>query len=117
MLSLAGLASVLMAIVTSFGLCTATGLFVCPLHNFVPFLMLGLGVDDIFVIVRAYNFHVLKVGSDQKVRRGPNQGQLVQLSIQDRMAITMKNSGVAITVTSLTNVIAFAIGGTSVRSI
>ena len=51
---LTGLFSVLMAYVTSFGICSILGFFISPLHNFIPFLLLGLGVDDMFVIVQAF---------------------------------------------------------------
>ena len=49
---LTGLFSVLMALVTSYGLCSVLGFFITPLHNFIPFLLLGLGVDDMFVLVQ-----------------------------------------------------------------
>ena len=51
---LTGLFSVLMALVTSYGICSILGFFISPLHNFIPFLLLGLGVDDMFVIVQAF---------------------------------------------------------------
>ena len=51
---LTGLFSVLMALVTSYGICSILGFFLTPLHNFIPFLLLGLGVDDMFVIVQAF---------------------------------------------------------------
>ena len=38
LLSRAGLAAVLMALVTSYGLCSLMGFFISPLHNFIPFL-------------------------------------------------------------------------------
>ena len=41
------------AMITSYGLCSYFGFVVSPLHNFIPFLLLGLGVDDMFVIVQA----------------------------------------------------------------
>ena len=40
------------ALLTSYGLCSYFGLLISPLHNFIPFLLLGLGVDDMFVIAR-----------------------------------------------------------------
>ena len=52
-LSLSGLFAVLMAMFTSYGISSFFGYFISPLHNFIPFLLLGLGVDDMFVIVQA----------------------------------------------------------------
>ena len=51
LLAQVGLFAILMALVTSYGLCSLLGLEMSPLHNFIPFLLLGLGVDDMFVIV------------------------------------------------------------------
>ena len=36
----------------SFGLCFYMGLFYADMHPMIPFLMLGIGVDDMFVIVK-----------------------------------------------------------------
>ena len=52
-LASAGLVSIVFGLVTSYGLCSYFGFVVSPLHNFIPFLLLGLGVDDMFVIVQA----------------------------------------------------------------
>jgi predicted RND superfamily exporter protein len=43
-LSLSGLFSVLMAIVISYGTCCSLGFAFTPLHNFIPFLLMGLGI-------------------------------------------------------------------------
>ena len=56
-----GLFSVMLAMVTSYGLCSALGFSFSPLHNFIPFLLLGLGVDDMFVIVQAWDVLVTVV--------------------------------------------------------
>lgn len=42
-----------MAMLSSYGICSLLGFLISPLHNFIPFLLLGLGVDDMFVIVQA----------------------------------------------------------------
>ena len=57
--------------ITSYGLCSYFGFVVSPLHNFIPFLLLGLGVDDMFVIVQTLdmfdrNAHLRQSSPDQK---------------------------------------------------
>lgn len=98
-LSLIGLMSVGMSIVASYGICCSLGFAFSPLHNFIPFLLLGLGIDDMFVIMQSWNNFAAK-------RR--------DLSLEDKMGITLGRAGVAITVTSITDVIAFAVGATTV---
>ena len=98
-LSIAGISGVVMGIVVSYGICSAVGLFFGPMHNVLPFLLLGIGIDDMFVIVQSWDTLSPK---DQT------------LSLQDRFGKTLSHSGVAITITSITDVVAFAIGGTTV---
>ena len=71
------------------------------MHAIIPFLMLGIGIDDMFVIVQCYN-NVVK------------QGQSKGLEHHEIIGLTMKQAGVAITVTSVTNILVFAIGATTV---
>ena len=42
-LSLAGLSCIGLTILVSYGLCSAFGLFYSPMHNVIPFLLLGIG--------------------------------------------------------------------------
>ena len=55
-LSWSGIVSIIFALVTSYGACSYFGFVVSPLHNFIPFLLLGIGVDDMFVIVRTIDY-------------------------------------------------------------
>ena len=52
-LSVVGLASIGLGIVTSYGLCLLCGATYGPMHSILPFLMLGIGIDDMFVIVQS----------------------------------------------------------------
>ena len=88
----AGVLAIGMAIGASYGLCSMMGLFYSPLMNVLPFLLLGVGVDDMFVIVNAYD-HVDK-----------------SLDLPTKMGKTMATAGASITVTSLTDIFAFLIG-------
>ncbi|KAF2362201.1 Protein patched/dispatched, partial [Trinorchestia longiramus] len=54
LLSLIGLFSTSLAVLISFGLCSACGLDYGPVHSILPLLLLGLGVDDMFVIVQCW---------------------------------------------------------------
>ena len=61
-LSLGGILGVVMGIIVSYGLCSAIGFWYSPAHTVIPFLMLGIGIDDMFVIVQCRN--TLKSGTD-----------------------------------------------------
>jgi len=100
-LSSAGIGCCALALLTSFGLCSGLNLVFSPMHNIIPFLLLGIGIDDMFVIVQCY---------DNLKKEGITDG----LTHEEVIGLTMKNAGVAITVTSTTNFLVFAIGATSV---
>ena len=59
----------------------------------------GIGVDDMFVIVQAWEM---------------TKAQTEDLPMPERIGKMMKNAGVSITVTSLTDILAFGIGATTV---
>lgn len=65
------------------------------IHNLLPFLLIGIGVDDMFVI---------SSNIDQTNPRW---------SIEKRMQIGLQHAGSSITITSFTNAIAFFLGCTS----
>lgn len=98
-LSLLGMLTTYMAVTMAFGLCSAMGLLYGPVHNILPLLMIGLGVDDMFVIVQCW-------------QNLDHQEQ--QLELRQRMGQALRHAGVAITVTSMTDCAAFLIGSTTV---
>ena len=98
-LAFTGLISVGMAIGISYGLCALLGLSYGPLHNMIPFILLGLGIDDMFVIMQCFN------------NLNPEESKL---KIRQQFGRTMRGAGVAITITSVTDFLAFGIGGTTV---
>ena len=90
--SITGVLLVLLGVFSSLGLSHMLGITFTPMHlQVLPFLALGLGVDDMFVLV--YNFKV--TGSR---------------SIEENTARCMAEAGSSITLTSLVNMIAFFIG-------
>ena len=54
-LSTASILGIIMGIIVSYGFCSAIGLFYGPMHNVLPFLLLGIGIDDMFVIVQSWD--------------------------------------------------------------
>ena len=64
-------------------------------HYAMPFLTLGIGVDDIFVICNAFDQTPLDLPASERIKRA------------------MRNSGPSITITSLTNSFAFLVGVSS----
>ena len=89
-----------MGIVVSFGFCSGIGLVYGPMHNVIPFLLLGIGIDDMFVIVQCWDNLFSKGHKD--------------LPLGEKISKTLAQSGVAITITSVTDVVAFAVGGSTI---
>ena len=100
LLALAGLACIGLSIGFTYGFCSALGLFYGPMHNLIPFLLLGIGVDDMFVIMQCFE------------NLSPEERDLS--NIPASISLTMRRAGVAVTVTSLTDFMVFAIGSTTV---
>nr|XP_056713089.1 patched domain-containing protein 3-like [Euleptes europaea] len=81
-----------LAVVSSFGLLLFCGVpFVITAAN-APFLILGVGVDDMFIMVSCW----------QKTK--------VMNTVKDRMADTYAEAAVSVTITTLTDVLAFYVG-------
>jgi len=100
-LSSVGICCCFLGLLTCYGVCSGFNLVFSPMHAIIPFLMLGIGIDDMFVIVQCYN-NVVK------------EGLHVGLDHHEVIGLTMKHAGVAITVTSVTNILVFAIGASTV---
>ncbi len=88
-----GILSSLLAYVSSYGLCCMFGLNVTGIHNLLPFLLLGIGVDDMYVITAV---------ADQVNPR---------MTRSRRMEKTLRLAGVSILITSLTDCVAFLVSG------
>ncbi|CAN0416859.1 unnamed protein product, partial [Discosporangium mesarthrocarpum] len=95
LVSLGAVVVVGLSIVFSIGLASYLGIFYTPLHTVLPFILLGLGVDDSFVICNAFS------------TADPN------LPLERRMGVALGSAGVSITVTSLTDFVAFMISATT----
>ncbi|KAG8443309.1 hypothetical protein GDO86_011920 [Hymenochirus boettgeri] len=89
-----------LAVLSSFGLMLLCGVpFVITLAN-APFLILGVGVDDMFIMISSW------------------QQTKVKDRVEERMAMAYGEAAVSITITTLTDVLAFYIGiMTSFRSV
>lgn len=98
-LSVMGVSVVGQAILSSYGLCYYFGYSYGPIHSILPFLLLGIGVDNMFVIM-------------QSLENLSEADQALELPV--RIAKAIQQAGMSVTVTSFTNVIAFAFGITTV---
>ena len=102
--SMVGMSVVVLIIVgLSFGGCMGIGSFIGlynnNLNNNIPFLLLGLGVDDAFVLTSEF-------------RRACKQ--MPGSSIEDRIGSAMSTGGMSILITSVTDALAFLVGSATV---
>lgn len=91
-LTIGGLLNIGLAVVAAYGLGGYVGLLFSPLMSILPFIMIGIGVDGMFVLQGALD------------HTDPTQ------SMEDRMGYTLRSAGTSVTVASLTNFGAFMIG-------
>lgn len=92
-----GLLTAGLALGTMFGLSSLFGMFYSPVGGFLPFLILGIAADDVFIVTRTLN----NINREERTR---------SKSAQKRIALALSESGSAITVTSFTNTLVFLIG-------
>ncbi|WAR27800.1 PTHD3-like protein [Mya arenaria] len=79
----------------SFGLCSAIGVDFVSIVGVVPFLVIGIGIDDMFILL-----------SGLSGAQGEN-------TVENKIAETLRSSGVGITITSITDLLAFMAGAGS----
>nr|XP_012232571.1 PREDICTED: Niemann-Pick C1 protein-like [Linepithema humile]XP_012232572.1 PREDICTED: Niemann-Pick C1 protein-like [Linepithema humile] len=89
------------AFILAIGLCSLIGIPYGPIHTSLPFLLLGLGIDDIFVFHASWN----QIHTDESN---------LEKSLTERIGLALGHAGSAITVTSFTDVVAFIIGASTI---
>lgn len=92
-LSFAAVFAVGLGIASSLGLGSAIGLFASPLTNIYPFLLLAIGIDNAFVLT--YTFDMM--GDSSTV-------------VDEQLQLTMSIAGTSVTLTAITDAVAFLIG-------
>ena len=106
-----------MGMILGYGLCSMCGLFYSAAHTIIPFILLGIGIDNIFVITQTYN---TLEASSVPVDLAPRFGQTMKhagKSLRNNNEFNRLKtniSGVAVSVTTFTDVIAFFIGSNTV---
>ena len=90
-----GITCVIISIGAGYGISLSLGWKVSGFHSIIPFMVLGIGVDDMFVIVNT-------------VDQTPHH-----LSVNERFIQGIKHAGPSITITSVTNALAFIVGSLS----
>lgn len=83
------------AVLAGYGISMLFGVPFTVLQQALPFILVGIGMDDAFVIVGCFDQTDLS------------------LSIEERMAETMKRVGMSVTLTSLTDIVAFILATSS----
>merc|ERR1719341_1896583 len=92
-----GILSCVMGLASAMGITFLLGLEYNQTHNVLPFIAIGIGIDDMFVIMECWYNMVFE----------PNTATL---SLTEKIGRTLQHAGVSITVTSVTDVLAFALG-------
>ena len=96
LLAMSGVSSVAFGIMAGFGLSMYTQAPYVSIVGILPFLIIGVGIDDMFIIV------------DELDRVHPDQ------TIPKRLGMVMRRVGPAITMTTMTDLLAFAVGTMSI---
>ena len=86
-----GIFSVFLGILAGFGFSIFVRTPFISIVGALPFLVVGIGIDDMFIII------------DELDRIGP------QLSVTDTVKVVMANSGATITMTTMTDLVAFGV--------
>ncbi|XP_015188505.1 PREDICTED: patched domain-containing protein 3-like [Polistes dominula] len=100
-LTVTGLLCVGGAFIISIGVCSAIGIPYGPVHTSLPFMLLGLGIDDLFVMMASWK----QIHSLEENRKK---------ALHERIGLALGHAGSAICITSFTDVVAFIIGASTI---
>ena len=100
-LTFGGLSCIILGSLASFGITSAFGLTYTPLHPVLSILVLGIGIDDMFVIMQ---YH--KIVEEEEEYRN--------LTRKEKVAMALKLSGVTIAITTATDILVFIICAISI---
>jgi len=96
-LSIAGIVSVFKGLFISVAIASMFNFPYTPMHAALPFLCLGIGIDDMFVIV-------------QCMTNLKTEPEYDTWGLDRKLGHALRHAGVSITVTSATDVVAFGVG-------
>jgi len=94
-LAAAGMFSCVLGLGAAFGIMFLLGMEYNQCHHILPFIAIGIGIDDMFVIMECW-YNQLDDHS--------------HLPLPERIGHTMRHAGISVTVTSITDVMAFGLG-------
>lgn len=97
-LGIAGVITPVLGIGAAFGFVSGIGVKFTNIVGVMPFLIIAIGIDDMFILMSG-------------MAGAPS---LSKASIEDRMKSMLRTSGISITITSVTDLLAFGVGATSV---
>ncbi|XP_061184546.1 patched domain-containing protein 3-like [Saccostrea echinata] len=97
-LGIAGVITPVLGIGSALGFLSAVGVKFTSIVGVMPFLIVGIGIDDMFILMSGM----------------ADAPPLKTASVEKRMEYMLKKSGITITITSITDLLAFLIGATSV---
>ena len=95
-----GVVSVALGVAAGYGAVIWCGVKFTSLAQIGPFIFLGVGVDDVVVLLEAFRL------ARETIRDGG--------SVRERFEFVAERAGASIAITSLTNVLAFALGSLTV---
>jgi len=95
LLGLSAVSTVVMSLVSGYGFMWIIGVPFTCMHQILPFIIIGVGLDDVFIISGAFD------RTDSRK------------SIEERMRHTMDEVGLSITTTTITTILAFILGSLS----
>nr|KAG5702436.1 hypothetical protein BaRGS_027523 [Batillaria attramentaria] len=98
MLANGGVLAAGLGILGSMGLLSLCGVKFVNIVGVIPFLIIGIGVDDMFLMMSSWSETL----------------GITQLTVPARLGATFAGAGIGITITSITDFLAFCIGTTSV---
>ena len=126
-----GLSSVMimiLAMIISIGIGSMFGVAINTLMPLIPFILLGVGVDDQIIVVETLNTIAPPNKSleqppqspssydharNEKFDNSQNTRELDRLLEAERLSIALQHSGLSISLTSFASVVAFAVGSLS----